>query len=242
MFLRTRSSDDGKNRYPRGASRNESEKNLSSEASSEPGSPDDAVLAANLASGDQDALTVLFDRYRDLVFSIARRILRDDGEAEETVQQVFLDIFRSITQFDPAKGNFRAWLLQFAYHRSINRKEHLQARRFYDWRQLDDIAPEELVEGAGRPFQMSRQELVRLAQELLASLDQRHRRIVEMTLFGGYTAEEIAKSSGETASAVRHILYRSLGRLYAVLAESERGRRTPEAAKEGAYIVSPRTL
>jgi RNA polymerase sigma-70 factor (ECF subfamily) len=241
MFLRTRSSDDGKNRHPRGASRNESEKNPSS-GSSDSDSPDDAVLAANLASGDQDALTVLFDRYSELVFSIARRMLRDDGEAEETVQQVFLDIFRSIAQFDPAKGNFKAWLLQFAYHRSINRKEHLQARRFYDWRQLDDMVPEELVEGAGRPFQMSRQELVRLAQELLASLDQRHRRIVEMTLFGGYTAEEIAKSSGETASAVRHILYRSLGRLYAVLTESGRDRRTPEVAKEGAYIVSPRTL
>ena len=108
--------------------------------------------------------------------------------------------------------------------------------------EADSGGSEELVEGAGRPFQMSRQELVRLAQELLASLDQRHRRIVEMTLFGGYTAEEIAKSSGETASAVRHILYRSLGRLHAILAKNEKERRTSEAAKEGAYIVSPRTL
>src|SRR6266446_6410403 len=68
---------------------------------------EDDDLVAELASGHHDALTVLFDRHSALVFRIARRILRDDGEAEETVQQVFLDVYRSIAQFDPRRGSFK---------------------------------------------------------------------------------------------------------------------------------------
>jgi RNA polymerase sigma-70 factor (ECF subfamily) len=204
---------------------------------------DDEGLASRLVSGCQDALTVLFERHSALVFRIARRILRDDGEAEETVQQVFLDVFRSITQFDPKKGTFRSWLLQYAYHRTINRREHLQARRFYDWRQLDDMLPSELADGASRPFRLSSQEIVRLAEELLASLEARQRWVLEMTIYEGLTAEEIAKSSGETASAVRHTLYRSLNKLRMALLESGQGRKTAAAEsgvpKEGVYFVSP---
>jgi RNA polymerase sigma-70 factor (ECF subfamily) len=64
--------------------------------------------------GESDALTVLFERHSPLVFRIARRILRNDAEAEDTVQQVFLDVFRSAEQFEPEKGSFRFWLLMFA--------------------------------------------------------------------------------------------------------------------------------
>jgi RNA polymerase sigma-70 factor (ECF subfamily) len=78
-----------------------------------------------------------------LSFRVARRILRNDGEAEETVQQVFLNVYRSIDQFDAQKGPFTTWLLQFAYHRAINRREHLVSKQFYDSEQLD----EEWVEG-----------------------------------------------------------------------------------------------
>jgi RNA polymerase sigma-70 factor (ECF subfamily) len=210
------------------------------------GSLDDDGLAARLFSGCQDALTVLFERHSALVFRIARRILRDDGEAEETVQQVFLDVYRSIAQFDPRRGSFKSWLLQYAYHRTINRREHLQARRFYDWRQLDDMLPSELSDGASRPFQLSAQEIARLAEELLASLEPWPRKVLELTFYNGLTAEEIAKGSGETASAVRHTLYRSLGKLRGALLAGASGRKAAEldasVPKEGVCVVSPRTL
>jgi RNA polymerase sigma-70 factor, ECF subfamily len=209
-------------------------------------SGDDEQLACQLASGCQDALAILFDRYSSLVFRIARRILRDDGEAEETVQQVFLDVFRSISQFDTCRGSFKSWLLQFAYHRTINRREHLKAKRFYDWKKLDDMLPSELSDGAARPFQLSTLEIIRLIEELLSSVDTRQRRVLELTFFDGLTAEEIAKSSGETASAVRHTLYRSLKKLRSALLEGAQGQRTEtadhRAPREGAYLVSPRTL
>jgi RNA polymerase sigma-70 factor (ECF subfamily) len=60
---------------------------------------------ACLQQGQGDALAVLFDRYQNLVLSIALKIVHDRGEAEDVTQTVFLDIYRAVAQFDPRKGN-----------------------------------------------------------------------------------------------------------------------------------------
>src|SRR5436305_2722308 len=67
----------------------------------------DEDLVAQLVSGGHDALTVLFGRYCGIVFSVARRALKDNGEAEEAMQQVFLDIYKAANQFDRQKGSFK---------------------------------------------------------------------------------------------------------------------------------------
>jgi RNA polymerase sigma-70 factor, ECF subfamily len=99
----------------------------------------DAELMAHLQGGDNDALAVLFDRYYRLVLSVALKIVRDSGEAEDVMQTVFLEIFRSAAQFDPAKGTTKVWILQYAYHRAINRKQHLNARKFYTQTDLEEV-------------------------------------------------------------------------------------------------------
>jgi RNA polymerase sigma-70 factor (ECF subfamily) len=65
----------------------------------------DEQLMARLQEGQSDALAVLFDRYQKLVLSIALKIVRDPGEAEDVTQIVFMDIYRAVAQFDPSKGN-----------------------------------------------------------------------------------------------------------------------------------------
>jgi RNA polymerase sigma-70 factor (ECF subfamily) len=72
----------------------------------------DGELMAQLQAGCSDALAVLFDRYHRLVLSIALKIVRDPGEAEDVMQSVFLEIFRSVAQFDPAKGTTKVWMLR----------------------------------------------------------------------------------------------------------------------------------
>src|ERR1700730_3044999 len=91
----------------------------------------DEDLAEYIVAGRHDALTVLFDRYHRLIYSIALRIVRDTGEAEEVVQTVFLDIFRAAANFDPNRGMLKVWILQYAYHRALHRKRHLVANHFY---------------------------------------------------------------------------------------------------------------
>lgn len=167
----------------------------------------DEDLAEQLRAGQADALTTLFKRHNQLVFGIARRILHNDAEAEDTVQQIFLDVFRSIEQFNRQKGTFKTWLLMFAYHRTLNRRRSLLANRFFDTDPLEDFLPE-LLEGS-RKDQAGLYDRI-LIQQVLRNLQPRQRRTIELTYFEGLTAEEISGRTGETVRVVRHNLYRGL--------------------------------
>jgi len=171
----------------------------------------DEELMQFLRSGRHEALTVLFDRYHHLVFSIALRIVRDPGEAEEVVQIVFLDIFRTAANFDSRKGILKGWLLQFAHHGALHRKRHLVANHFYRWEELEAV----LESAASCPLAVESSEVMRLAEEMLGKLKPRQRAVVELTYYEGLTAEEIADRLGESVHAIRHDLYRSLGALRA---------------------------
>ena len=175
----------------------------------------DEELARCVLSGTGDALAVLFDRYHKLVYSIALRIVRDSGEAEEVVQTVFLDFYRALAQFDSRKGILKVWLMQYAYHRALHRKRHLAANRFYEWVELEDAAsesafhwkPEDVAEGA------------RLMEQLLQSMGARRRQILELTYLEGLTASEIALYLGCSVHVVRHELYRGIAALREKLGE-----------------------
>jgi len=186
----------------------------------------DEDLMAALRMGCNDALAVLFERHSPLVFRIARAILRDDGEAEETVQRVFLDVFKAVNQFNPDRGAFKTWLLQFAYHRSINRRQHLESNRFYSRDELNELTPAESFYSPGHLLCLPPQEVVCLLEQVLATLESRQRRVIELTYFEGLTAEEIAKKTGDTASSVRHNLYRGLAKLRKILEETSASRET----------------
>ncbi len=184
----------------------------------------DANLMSALCMGCNDALAVLFERHSALVFRTARAILRDDGEAEETVQRVFLDVFRAARQFNSDRGSFTTWLLQYAYHRSLDRRAHLQANHFYNLIEFDDLAPTELFYGAGHLLCLPRQEIVCLVEQALAMLEPHQRKVIQLTYFEGFTAQEIAGKTGDSASSVRHHLYRGLKRLRDALLETKRVR------------------
>src|SRR5712671_3249595 len=97
----------------------------------------DEKIMAEIQAGNGDAFAVLFDRYHRLILVTAIKIVRDVSEAEEVTQSVFLEIYRAARQFDPARGNLKVWLLQFAYHRSINRRNYLTLRQFYSRVDID---------------------------------------------------------------------------------------------------------
>ena len=172
----------------------------------------DEELAERLRNGDADALTTLFKRHSPLVFAIARRILRDDAEAEDAVQQIFLDVFRSIQRFDPERGPFKNWLLMFAYHRTFNSRRSLIAARFFDSSPLEDAPPDALRLWAGRPGYSTAESGILIGQ-VLSSLPPRQRRTIELTYYEGLTAEEVSMRTGESVRVVRHNLYRGLDKL-----------------------------
>jgi RNA polymerase sigma-70 factor (ECF subfamily) len=172
----------------------------------------DKALAENLQSGDAEALTVLFERHGPRLLGVARRILRNDAEAEDAVQQIFLDVFRSIQQFDPGKGAFKNWLFMFGYQRILNCRRSLTANRFFDTDQFDERVPG-LTREAEHSLSFSLAEAAILIEQVLSSLHPRQRRTIELVYYEGFTAEEISVRTGETVRVVRHNLYRGLEKL-----------------------------
>jgi RNA polymerase sigma-70 factor (ECF subfamily) len=175
----------------------------------------DDELMVQLQGGVNDALALLFERYQRLVFSIVLKIVRDRGEAEDVTQNVFLEIYRSVAQFDPAKGTLKIWLLQFAYHRAFNRKQYLNKRNFYsqesteDSRDVDLFSHSEFFTSGG----YAPAELRLLLQEGLASLGEPQKQVIELASYDGLSMKEIADKTGNSLSNVRHHYYRGLQKL-----------------------------
>jgi RNA polymerase sigma-70 factor, ECF subfamily len=171
-------------------------------------------LARALKAGDPDALRVIFDRYHRLVLVTALRIVHDIGEAEDLMQSIFFEIFQKAAQFDPSKGTLSKWILQYAYHRSINRKNYLSLRHFYNAVDLHDSDGEEIwITKVSLPTQ----EAVRLVRELLAMLNCQHREVIECVFFGEMSLKEIAEETNQNLGTVRHHYYRGLKKLRDVL-------------------------
>src|SRR6266851_1595848 len=112
----------------------------------------DADLIAEMHLPDSDALGALFGRYIRLVHRVAVDILRDEGEAEDVTQEVFLEIYRKSHLYDPSRGAVRVWLLQYAYRQSLRRRAVLRRRAAYGCEPLDGVEP---------PIKESRQHLTR---------------------------------------------------------------------------------
>jgi RNA polymerase sigma-70 factor (ECF subfamily) len=172
----------------------------------------DGELMAHLRAGCDDALAILFDRYHRLVLSIALKIVRDPGEAEDVMQSVFLEIFRSVAQFDAAKGTTKVWILQYAYHRAINRRQHLNARNFYNQTNLEDVE-NRLPETASTFGRFTQDELKQLLRQGLATLSGGQKRVIELASSNGLSMKEIADKTGASLLNVRHHYYRGLQKL-----------------------------
>lgn len=203
---------------------------------------EDIDLARQLQAGHHDALTALFEKYSRMVFGIACRMLRDEWEAEEVVQQVFIDVYRAINQFDERKGSFKTWLFQYSYNRTLSRKKHLQSKGFYSRSELRDL-PMEGFQGAGGRMRLCSQEVAQLVEQLLRSIHPRQRTAIELTFFDGLTAEEIARKTGENVVVVRHNLYRGLSKLRAALLDGRKSdRAAPDREIEGILLGDPARL
>lgn len=106
-------------------------KHVKGEAIGRLSDPTDEALIASVCSGDGTALACLFQRYALLVRGVASRILRDAGEAEDLVQDLFIFIQRRCVIFDSSKSSGRSWIIQMTYHRAIERRRYLSTRKFY---------------------------------------------------------------------------------------------------------------
>src|SRR5690349_18144629 len=148
----------------------------------------DVALVGRVASGDDDALGAIYDRYGGAVYSLALRIVRDGATAEEVTQEVFVRLWRAAASFDPAKGKVSTWLLRIAHNLALNevrrRKSRPTTAAGFDWevegRALADDDPG--VDPAAVAWLRERAALVRRA---LAQLPEPQRKAVMLAFYGG---------------------------------------------------------
>jgi RNA polymerase sigma-70 factor (ECF subfamily) len=172
----------------------------------------DDRLMQEVCAGNGDAFAVVFKRYHRLVHTVALRILRDTAEAEDLTQTVFLEIFRNAAQFDSRRGILKVWLLQYAYSRSMNRRNFLLVRHAYDHTEISAI---DEAETFWFPARLQLQEASRLSSEAMACLSASQRQTIEMFFFEGLTCKEIAARTGDSYANVRHHYYRGLNQMRA---------------------------
>jgi RNA polymerase sigma-70 factor (ECF subfamily) len=173
--------------------------------------PDDELMV-RLQSGDSTALDLIFDRYSRLVLGIALRVLHDYGEAEDVVQDVFFHMFQKASLFDPSKGSAKGWIVQVAYHRSLDKRAHLGRRGFYlgtDVESLDDTLLGETDLDREIGAKLNRAQLEKAFEEL----PEMQRRTLELFYFEGLDLREISEKLNEPLPNVRHHYYRGLAKL-----------------------------
>jgi RNA polymerase sigma-70 factor, ECF subfamily len=174
----------------------------------------DEHLMELVRAEDAEALDVLFSRHSKLVFSIALRILRDAGEAEEVVQECFLYVYSKASSFEPQRGTFRVWIVQVAYSRARDRRAHLARRGYYLNLDIDSEEIEDVVEAAANVEQEvgARLDLKRL-QRAFGDLSEVQRRTLQLFYFEGLDMREISEQLAEPLGNVRHHFYRGLEKL-----------------------------
>jgi RNA polymerase sigma-70 factor (ECF subfamily) len=176
----------------------------------------DELLLEQIQHGSSEALGILFRRHAHAVRDVAFRILRNEAEADDLVQEVFLFLFRKAALFDRERGTARSWLFQVAYHRAFDRRRHLNSRHFY--------ASEELEEGtlhlAGPRGKSSFHEVSiddilgkQLTTRFNELLTPEQQETIQLFFFEGYTLSEVAELTGRSPVTVRSHYYRGLGRL-----------------------------
>jgi RNA polymerase sigma-70 factor, ECF subfamily len=191
--------------------------------------PDD-VLMTYLKDGHQDALAVLFNRYRRLVLSVAWHVLRDRGEAEDLVQSVFLEILQSAAKFDAAKGTVKSWILQYAYHRSFNRRKYLSLRGIPNYPEPFIPVRETSMGWWNSSFEIVESKW--FVQEALGHLNGKQRKILELAFYEGLSMREASERTGESFDTVRHHFYRAIDNLRSMI-QNGTGARLTKYRDEG---------
>ena len=191
------------------------------------GGVSDEELLAAVGRRDEAAVAALYDRYGRLAFSLAYRILGDQGAAEDVVQDAFLSVWRRAASFQPGRGSVRTWLLSIVHHRAIDRLRGTagRARRDTALEEVDRVAA---LDDPWREVELTLQRDV--LKKGLATLPEEQRRTIELAYFGGYTQTEIAGAMGVPIGTVKGRMRIGLQKLRALLGGVgvEQARRAPQ--------------
>lgn len=159
---------------------------------------EDEVLVRRVASGDEDALSDLYDRYAGLVHGAGLRYLGDRGTAEDLVQDVFVSVWRSAAGFDPEKASFATWIFRITRNRATDliRRRRARVRMVGEDRLKQGFEPgeEDSSGGIARSFDVA---------AALSRLSPVHREVLVLAYMEGLTQREISSRTGVPLGTIK---------------------------------------
>lgn len=172
-----------------------------SEPQTRPEPSDDADLLERVAAGDSAALADLYDRYSGMLLGLARRVLHSTADAEEVLQEAFVQVWQQAGRYDRRKSAVSTWLVLLTRSRAIDRLRSRQVKdRTVTNLQQEKRSSHTSPEGASNVLHHERR--IRLRHEM-ARLPEEQREVLELAFFSGMTQSEIARDTGIPLGTVK---------------------------------------
>ena len=180
----------------------------------EPAQENDVALLKAIAAKDEAALAQLYDRYRVILFGLLMRILNNREEAEDVLQEVFMQVWRKAADFDESRGRPFTWLVTLGRSRGIDRLRSLASRDRVAEAGAREVV-EEVSDAAADAFKSEQRGLV---SDALAKLPDEQKRPIMLAYFDGLTQSEIATRLGAPLGTVKTRMRTGMLRLRELLA------------------------
>jgi len=178
----------------------------------------DPELLARVATGDQQAFAELYDWSSSLLFTLALRILGDREEAAEVLQEVYLEVWRKVVRYNPARGSPTAWLVTMTRSRALDRLRSRAARGYGMTDSIQNRPLADLPDGNPSPLQASADlELRALVEKALVELPEAQREALELAYYQGLSHTEIAARLNEPLGTVKTRIQLGMSKLRAAL-------------------------
>ncbi len=166
-----------------------------------PAPTEDSDLLGRIARRDESALGELYDRYSGLLLALSRRIVLDSSDAEEILQEVFLQVWNQAERYDRGRSSVSTWLVLIARSRSIDRLRSRQVKdRTLTSMQQENRGQHTSPEGMGTVLLEQRRQRLRLEMQ---DLPTEQRQVLELAFFKGMTQSEIAGNTGIPLGTVK---------------------------------------
>ncbi len=162
---------------------------------------DDLALIRRIADGEPDALAALYDRFSPVILAVARRILGEAGEADEVLQEAFLQAWSQARRYDPGRSSVSTWLVLIARSRALDRFRSRQVRdRTASAAEAEPKAPDTSSRLDENVFHSERRRRVLAALEELPA---EQRQVLELAFYEGLSQTEIAARTGAPLGTVK---------------------------------------